>query len=144
MATGAPLASLGKRFGAHLLDAVFMGITLFVGWLIWSFVIYGRGQTPAKSLLNMRVVHRDTGAPLSWGQMFVREFVVKLVLLQAISVFTFGIVGIVAPLFIFFGPLRQTLWDRALSTVVIDESVQAPVAYVPPAPAAGSQRTFVV
>lgn len=145
MQTGAPLASLGKRFGGHMLDGLLMLVTLFVGWLIWSFVLYSQGQTPAKSLLKMRVAHRDTGAPLSWGQMFMREFVVKVVLLNAVSAFTLGIAGIVAPLFIFFGPLRQTLWDRALSTVVVDESVQAPVvAYGAPAAVASQPRSFVI
>src|SRR5438067_8171963 len=68
-----PLASKGKRFGAFLLEAVLAIVTLFIGWLIWSIIIWSKGQTPAKSILKMRVLKLDTGRAASTGDMALRE-----------------------------------------------------------------------
>ena len=40
-----------------------------------------RGQTPGKYLLKVRVVDSDSGQPLPWFRMFVREFVLKFLLM---------------------------------------------------------------
>ena len=55
------LSSVGKRFGGYLLELVLFIVTLGIGWLIWMLVILGRGQTPAKQIMNMRVVEEATG-----------------------------------------------------------------------------------
>src|SRR5206468_6518647 len=47
-----PLASPGKRFGAYLLDLLLIIVTLVIGWLVWLFIDWGKGQTPGKQLLN--------------------------------------------------------------------------------------------
>ncbi len=121
-----PLASLGQRLGAHLLDAVLCLVTLFVGWLIWSCFTYSRGQTPAKSIMGLRVVKQQTGWAATWGDMFVRNVVVQGGM-AILSMFLFGIPTIVAVVMIFSGPLHQTGWDRMVGTVVVNDPSGATV-----------------
>jgi uncharacterized RDD family membrane protein YckC len=119
--TGAPLTSVGGRLGAFLLDGILAVVTLFIGYLIWALVVWSRGQTPAKQLLGQRVVDAETGVALRWGPMFVREVLVRGLLISVLSFVTLGIVGIVAPLLILGGTLRQTMWDRICGTVVVND-----------------------
>ena len=49
-----PRASVQHRLGGNVLDVALLftsAITLFLGWLIWSLVLWGQGQTPAKQVL---------------------------------------------------------------------------------------------
>jgi hypothetical protein len=48
------LASAWRRLAGHLLEIVLVVVTLLVGWIVWSIIVWGRGQTPAKQLLGMR------------------------------------------------------------------------------------------
>jgi len=72
---GIVVSSGARRFGGHLLSALLAIVTLGIGYLIWALVLYGRGQTPAKQLLGMRVVKLQTGQRASWGTMFLRDWV---------------------------------------------------------------------
>jgi uncharacterized RDD family membrane protein YckC len=117
---GRPLSSPGRRLIASLLDVLLAVVTLGIGWFIWSLVVWGQGVTPAKKIMKMETVKADTGTTLTWGQMFVREVLVKGILLGILSTITFGIMGIVGPLLILAGTLRQTLWDRIYKTLVVD------------------------
>jgi uncharacterized RDD family membrane protein YckC len=110
---GIRLASPGKRLGGQLLDGVFAIFTLGIGWLIWSLIIFGRGQTPAKQVLGMRVLKLDTGARASWGTMFLRTFIIKPLL----SSLTFAI----GDLWLLWDKNNQELWDKVLSTIVVDD-----------------------
>ena len=38
---GAELASVARRLAARVLDTVIIVFTLYIGWLIWSFMVYG-------------------------------------------------------------------------------------------------------
>ena len=58
-----------------------LGITLTVSYASWWFILVGRGQTPGKYLLKVRVIDAETGETLQRGRMFVREFVLKLLLI---------------------------------------------------------------
>jgi uncharacterized RDD family membrane protein YckC len=113
-----PLASLGQRFGGYLLDGVLALVTLGIGWIIWCCFTFSKGQTPAKSIMDMRVVKQDTGVAATWGEMFVRNVVIPIVL-GIVGIFLFGIPTIVAACMIFGGALRQTGWDRMMGTVVV-------------------------
>jgi uncharacterized RDD family membrane protein YckC len=115
-----PLSSLGQRFGAYLLDAVLAFVTLFIGWIIWSCITFSKGQTPAKSIMGMRVVKQDSGLAATWGEMFLRNVVIPIAL-GVVGVFLFGIPTIVAACMIFGGTLRQTGWDRMMGTVVVND-----------------------
>ena len=59
----APLASIGHRLGGKAVDFALSLVTLNIGWLIWSLVVWGNGQTPGKQILKMRVYDKTTGKP---------------------------------------------------------------------------------
>jgi len=121
LATGLRLSSAGKRFGGVLLDVVLSVLTLGIGWLIWAFAIFGRGQTPAKQILGMRVVRVPQQQAASWGVMFVREIVAKTL----IGFLVPALVGIVLLFWLLWDKRRQQLWDKVVDTVVIDDPLNA-------------------
>ena len=112
---GVELSPPMRRLGSHFLDLALAIDTLFIGWLIWSIVIWKNGQSPAKSILKMRVIKIATGQRATRGTMALRELVAKLVL----SVF--GIVYAIAALWLLWDPNRQTLWDKMVGTVVVND-----------------------
>jgi uncharacterized RDD family membrane protein YckC len=112
----APLSSSGKRFGAWLLDGLLIVVTLVIGWLVWSLVVWAKGQTPAKSLLGMRCIRTDTGRGAT--TMALRELGGKVIL----GNLTFGITTIVSGIMILAdGERHQAIWDKMVSTVVVDD-----------------------
>lgn len=113
---GAPLSSAGKRLGAAILEGVLVIFTLGLGWLVWSLVVWSKGQTPAKSLLGMRCVNTGTGRTATWGTMVLREIVGKVIL----GSFTFGLSSIVG-CFMVLGSTHQGLWDKVATTAVVND-----------------------
>jgi uncharacterized RDD family membrane protein YckC len=113
---GAQLSTPGKRFGAYLLDGVLVFVTLIIGWVIWSLIIWSKGQSPGKSLLGMRCIRSDTGRCASFGDMALRELVGKGILGSV----TFGITTIVGGIMI-LGDTREGLWDKMAHTIVVDD-----------------------
>jgi uncharacterized RDD family membrane protein YckC len=113
---GLPLSSAGKRFGAYLLEAVLVVVTLVIGWLIWSLIIWGKGQTPAKQVLHMRCVDQSSGRLATWGTMALRELVGKAILANV----TCGISTLVGAIMV-LGESRQGVWDKIANTVVVDD-----------------------
>ena len=114
-----------------MVDAVLGFVTLFIGWIIWSCVTFSKGQTPAKSIMGMRVVKQDTGVAATWGEMFLRQVVIPMVL-GIVGIFLFGIPTIVAACMIFGGTLRQTGWDRMMRTVVVNDPQHCPARAISP------------
>lgn len=89
-------ASFQHRLGAELLDFALALVTFWIGWAIWSLVVWNEGQTPAKKILKLRVYSIDTKKPATWGHMAVRQFLIILALILASGVLdtlTFGILG---------------------------------------------------
>jgi uncharacterized RDD family membrane protein YckC len=117
---GVRLSSLGKRFGGYLLTGLLVVVTLVVGYLVWALIIWGRGQSPAKQLLGMRVIDLADRHAAGWGRMFLRQFVARGIVVTALSVMTGGI-GWLVSVALIFGANRQTLWDRMANTVVVDD-----------------------
>ena len=112
-------AGLGRRVGAWLLDIVLFFLTLVIGYLIWWLIVLGRGQTPGKQLLGIRVVRVD-GTPSDWGWTFLREFGVKFFLAGVIgSIVPFA--GIIDSLWAFWDKDRQAVHDKIMKTVVVDD-----------------------
>lgn len=114
---GVTLAPVGKKFGAALLDGLFMMLTLYIGWLIWGAIVAGKGQTPGRQVLGLRVVSVQDGKPLGWASMvFLRGFVGGFVT-QLAWVFTLGVLA--------FMPLwdrrNQTVTDKVSSSIVVDD-----------------------
>lgn len=112
---GTELASAGKRIGTALLEVVLVIITLFIGYLIWTLIVWGRGQTPGKQLTGMRIYHVGNQRAASWGQMFVRQFVGGIVN----SIFYIGL--IISVVFLFTDPLRRTVPDRIAGTIELND-----------------------
>ena len=103
------------RLAAYLLDGLLSLVTLGIGWIIWALTLSGKGQTPAKKLLNHTVIDINTGQPLGLGRMFwVRGLVAGLVASIAIPL-TLGI--------LLFMPLwdskNQNIWDKVSGSYVI-------------------------
>jgi uncharacterized RDD family membrane protein YckC len=117
-------ASFQHRLGAYALDAVLAVITLGIGWLIWSLIVWGEGQTPAKKILRIRVRHFETGSVATWGHMAVREFLVPLTVVIAANL-TIGIVAlawIIIEIVFYFTKNSRTLRDLWVKTAVINEA----------------------
>jgi hypothetical protein len=112
------LASPGVRLGSYLLEALFTVVTLGIGWLIWSFIIWGKGTTPGHQVVKLYVVSEKTGQTFSWGQMFVREILVKGLLMPVLSVFSLGIIFLVDSLMVVRDD-RKTLHDRICGSIVV-------------------------
>ena len=90
-------------------------VTLFIGWFIWNIILWGRGQSPGKQILRMRVMVLETRMGASWGTMFIREFVGRW-LLGLIPFYTF-----VSAIFILIDDRNQALWDKVAKTVVVND-----------------------
>jgi uncharacterized RDD family membrane protein YckC len=78
----------------------------------------GRGQTPAKQLLGMRVVHRETLTAARRGRMFAREVPCKWVIGFVAGV---TIIGWVAYFWLLWDSERQELWDKMVETIVVTD-----------------------
>ena len=113
-----PLASPQARLGAYLVDIGLAIVTLFIGWLIWSFFTWQTGQTPAKRLMKQVVVSTKTEQPFTFMQMLLREAVVKWVAGGLASSASNGITWVVDSLFIFRDD-RRTVHDLIVSSKVI-------------------------
>ena len=103
----------GVRFGAFMLDILLAIVTCFIGWLIWSIVLWGQSTSPAKKMLGLVVVDNTTGAPATMQQMLLRELVGKIIL-GSITV----VVTIVSGVLILIQPSRQGVWDYISKTTV--------------------------
>ena len=114
-ATPYVLASKGKRFGGLLLEILLIIVTLVIGWIIWWVILWKQGQTPAKSILKMRVWKLDAGRAANTSEMAIREAVGKW-LLNFIPFYT-----IVSGIIVLTDPQSQGIWDKIAGTVVIDD-----------------------
>ena len=136
---GYTLASWMERFTAHALDSVLGAVIVIAGlsvgfvlpgpliillgvgllaYVVWFLMTLASGQTPGKRIMNLRVM-KTNGEPVTWGYMFLREFLVKGVLVNAASAITAGIFFLVNYLFPLWDKDRQTLHDKMLETLVV-------------------------
>ena len=112
------LASPQARLGAYLVDIGLAIVTLFFGWLIWSFFTWQTGQTPAKKLMRQMVVDAKTGEPFTWARMLLREIAVKAGAGGIASSASNGITFVIDSLFIFRED-RKTVHDMIVQSKVI-------------------------
>ncbi|MEU9136169.1 RDD family protein [Streptomyces sp. NPDC048404] len=73
-------------------------------------------------ILGLTIVKKDTSARLTWGDMFVRNFLLGGVVLSFLSGITLSIVAWVN-LFKVFGSEKQSLVDSMADTVVFRRTV---------------------
>lgn len=114
---GWELATYPQRVIAFLLDIVLIPLTLVIGYIIWWLIVLGRAQTPGKQIVGIQVV-KDTGEPVGWGYMFLREFVIKGLLGGFLSSFA-GIYFVVDHIWPLFDDDKQTIHDKMVSTLVV-------------------------
>jgi len=93
------MASRGERLLAWLVSGLILVFTLFIGWLIWWFIVAPRGQNPGKAIVGIRVI-RTNGDAVRTGGMFVR-----------------GLAGALAGVLPFFLDDLWILWDRDAQTL---------------------------
>ena len=121
---GMQYASFQHRLGALALDIVLLNVTFYIGWFIWSLIVWGEGQTPAKKILKIRVRNVETGAVATWGHMAVREFLVIFAVAIAVGL-TSGlalVAWIVLEIVFYFTKNNRTLRDLWVKTAVINEA----------------------
>jgi len=119
-----PLATPLHRFGSTLLESFLAFVTLGIRWLIWWLFLVGRGLTPARQILGLRIINVHTQTSVSSGQVIVRGFLVYFVafslLSWALNIFLLGvgfIFTIVSTLLV-LRESRQMLWDQVTGTTV--------------------------
>jgi len=113
-----PLASAGARLGAHLMEALLSVVTLGIGWLIWSFVEWGKGTTPGHKVLKQYIVDEKTGETFGWGRMALREIVIKTLLCGILYVITFSVFYFIDSLMVVRDD-RRTIHDRISGSLVV-------------------------
>lgn len=98
------------------LDAAFTaaGGTGLILWVVFGWLNGSPGQTPGKRVMNIRVVHHETGDRIG-GLMGV----VRSVVTWAISAFTCGIAGLIDVLWPLWDEKNRTLHDMVVGSVVI-------------------------
>jgi uncharacterized RDD family membrane protein YckC len=126
-------SSVRRRFYGYLLELVLTALTFGVGWMVWSLIVWRRGQTPAKQLMGMYVVH--DGRPASWKRMAAREILAKggaglvcsAVVYTGKGLGTGGDLLVLALAFIpyyfwmVFDAENRALWDQPAGTHVVEE-----------------------
>ena len=118
---GVKAAGIGRRVAAYVLDAVLFFVTLIVGYIIWLGFSMRHGQTPGKQLLGIRVIRAD-GTASTWGWTFVREIVVKgLIIGLGVDSITYGLGTLFDGLWAFWDRDRQAIHDKIVKTLVVDD-----------------------
>jgi len=142
-----PLASRGTRIGATLIELAIIFLAPVIGalaFIVWSLIVWDKGQTPGKQCLKLQVLHLGTRAPVSWGRMALRQFVYPLCVqlgalvllgvlltvpganvgapeLLILYLLMLAIVAAVNVVLFAVTPLRQTIFDKMCNTVVVDQ-----------------------
>ena len=117
---GIPLTNPWARLGAALIDLLLIIVTLLIGWLVWTLIVWSKGQTPGKQICGQRVVMKRTGRAATWGEMALRDFVIRGLAIGIIGQLTCGIFSLVAT-FMIFSTYHETLWDKWAGTLVVDD-----------------------
>lgn len=73
-----PKASVQHRLGGYFLDLGLAIVTLGIGWVIWSLIVWRQGLTPAKQILKLRVVAEESRTNATWGHMAIRQFLIPV------------------------------------------------------------------
>ncbi len=136
-------APYARRLAGEILDLLIF--LLLPIWLYWMWFTSRDGQSPGKSLLDLYVI-AESGQPITPQRMWVRELVIKRLLLGLVG-YLFSLLGpIINAGWILMNPDRQCVHDRMVGTLVIvrreppelaskrSDSDQQEVLLPPPAP----------
>lgn len=113
---GVELASVGRRIGSWFLAIPLFLVTLGIGYVIWSLLAWGRGQTPALQLLNLRCWRPADGRPSGFWWMAMREVVGNIA--QNLA---FPIVALVSFILFAAGREHRSLRDYIAGDVVVHD-----------------------
>ena len=113
------LATPARRLGQYALDVLLAIVTLFIGWLIWSLIIWGRSQTPGMQILHIRTIRKDTLEDASYGTMALREVVGRWLIVGLIASIFFP-AALVLDCMLLWDKDRQQLWDKIAGTTVVN------------------------
>jgi uncharacterized RDD family membrane protein YckC len=120
---GTELASRGRRVGAYFLAIPLAIVTLFIGYIIWGLIVWGKGTTPALQVLGMRCYVVDEARVPGFGKMALREVVGRWLIESVI-----GIIGIISFFVFLTNKRRQPFHDMVAGTVVLyDPEKRLPV-----------------
>ncbi len=109
-------ASYLRRLGCEILDLLIF--LLLPIWLYMMWFTARDGQSPAKSLLDLYVIN-EAGQEVTAQRMWMRELVIKRLLLGFIG-YAFGLLGpIIDAGWILLNPDRQCIHDRLVGTLVV-------------------------
>ena len=97
-----------------------LSIGLLFGYVAWWLFSLRTGQTPGKHLMHLTVL-RDSGSGCGWGYMFLREFVIKVVVIGMVGNLTLGVGWLLNYLWPPWDGegYRQALHDKILGTIVV-------------------------
>lgn len=112
------LAAPETRIYAFLADLVIGFVTLGIGWLIWSAILWNQGTTPGHKLLHQTIVDEKTLQSLTWNRMAIRELLFKGSIGGILSSLTYGLFYLADALFIFRED-RRAIHDHMARTLVI-------------------------
>jgi uncharacterized RDD family membrane protein YckC len=117
---GALLYLSGDDAAGEIGLVVGMGIGFVVTSFVYAPVMMARtdGQTVGHRAANTRVVMAD-GSRMSGGRAFLREAVVKTVLIETVGSFTLYVLPIVNYLFPLWDPNNEALHDKMCGTRVV-------------------------
>jgi uncharacterized RDD family membrane protein YckC len=112
---GVVLAPVGRRIGAFFLEIVLIIVTLFIGWLIWGLILWGKGTSPALSVLGMKCWVPAEGRPASFWRMALRDIIGRIV------GNLFGIMAIVSFVLFVSRSDHRAIHDLVASTIVVHD-----------------------
>jgi uncharacterized RDD family membrane protein YckC len=113
---GVVLAPVGRRIGAYFLAIPLVIVTLGIGYIIWGLILWGRGTSPALSVLKLRCVKVDNGRPATFGTMALRNIVGGIV-----EGILSGLIVIVSFILFLTRADRRCLHDLIGGTVVVHD-----------------------
>ena len=110
------LAKYIDRVIAYILDIILF-VILIIGWFIWVLVLWlkGSGQTPGKQIVGIMVV-TEQGYPSSFWGMFMREVLIKGLLMPLLTLILLPFIDLLWPL---WDKDRQALHDKVVNTFVV-------------------------
>jgi len=121
---GLPFATPLHRFGSAILESVLAILTLGIGWFIWWLILIGRGMTPARQILGLRIVDAKIMQPVNSSKVFLRGFVVYFLAFSALAtalsfvLWGAGLLFTLVSALLVFRANHQTLWDQMTGTTV--------------------------
>ncbi len=103
--------SIGRAVAAYAVAALLFIVTLGIGYIIWSLVVWGDGQTPAQRLFGLRCWRPESSRLASRRQMALRQAVGLLINGELLLGFFIALID----------PVRTSVGDYLIGTVVVHD-----------------------